>query len=300
MSGFTQVPLDRLPAPQIVQTPDFDALLSEMKTAVIAAMPESAPLLELDSEPVTQVLRVGAYYRMLDRIEFNDRAQGNLLATASGADLEHLAAFWGVQRLVIQPENTDVSPPVPAVLESDSALRQRAQLAKEGFRTAGPVGAYLFHALSADGQVKDAAITSPQPGQVVVTVLAHGGSGAPSDDLLGRVLEVLSSDDVRPLTDQVQVARPVLQLYEVEASLTLFHGPDGDLVLQAAREALAGYITQQHRLGRDVTVSGLHAALHQPGVQNVQLVKPAADLVVGANGVAHCTAATVTVGGRNV
>ena len=50
---------------------------------------------------------------------------------------------------------------------------------------AGPTGAYEFHALSADGDVKDAAATSPAPGEVVVTVLSRTGDGAAWTDPSG-------------------------------------------------------------------------------------------------------------------
>ena len=62
-------------------------------------------------------------------------------------------------------------------MESDPDFRRRIQLAPEGFSVAGPEGAYIFHALSADPGVLDACATSPSPGEVVVTVLARAGDG---------------------------------------------------------------------------------------------------------------------------
>ena len=58
-------------------------------------------------------------------------------------------------------------------MESDTALRYRIQLSLEGYSTAGPVGAYVFHGLSADGRVKDISADSPSPGQVLITVLSQ-------------------------------------------------------------------------------------------------------------------------------
>ena len=48
-------------------------------------------------------------------------------------------------------------------------MRRRAQLALEGFASAGPTGAYIFHALSASGQVKAVDVTAPRFTQLVLT-----------------------------------------------------------------------------------------------------------------------------------
>jgi phage-related baseplate assembly protein len=48
-----------------------------------------------------------------------------------------------------------------------------------------------------------------------------------------------------------------------------------------------------------VTLSGLYAALHRPGVQRVVLSAPTADLIIDGHQAPHCTAVTVTVAGRD-
>lgn len=98
MSGFSAIDLSKLPAPEVVETVTFEDLLEEMTQAVAAAMPEMASHISFESDPVRQTLRICAYFRMLDRLEFNDRAKSLLLAKATGGDLDHLAAFWGVKR----------------------------------------------------------------------------------------------------------------------------------------------------------------------------------------------------------
>ncbi|MEL0625209.1 baseplate J/gp47 family protein, partial [Marinomonas arenicola] len=77
------------------------------------------------------------------------------LAYATGTNLEHLSALWGVSK---------------QDGESDDRLRSRTQLALEGFSTAGPFGAYVYHSLAADSRVKDVAVSSPSAGQVLVSV----------------------------------------------------------------------------------------------------------------------------------
>jgi phage-related baseplate assembly protein len=46
-----------------------------------------------------------------------------------------------------------------------------------------------------------------------------------------------------------------------------------------------------------VTLSGLFAALHQPGVQRVDLTSPAASLTIGSAQASWCTGITLTNGG---
>ncbi|KAF0676736.1 baseplate assembly protein [Profundibacterium mesophilum] len=294
MSAYTQIALERLPAPQVIEQPDFELLLGEMRAAAIAAIPEMAETLALESEPASKLLRVCAYYRMLDRAEFNDGARASMLALSRGTDLDHLAAFWGVERLVIDPGDPGAAPPVPPQLESDDALRTRTQLALEGYSVAGPAGAYQFWALSASGAVRDAAVTSPQPGEVTVTVLAHAGDGTPDAATLAQVEAVLSADDIRPLTDRVTVAAPAVIAYGVEAELELMDGPDPELALATAAARTADYIDAQRRLGRDIARSGLFAALHIPDVvRAVRLISPAADVAVGPTEVAYAAQAAV-------
>ena len=64
-----------------------------------------------------------------------------------------------------------------------------------------------------------------------------------------------------------------------------------------ARAALEAYTNGQHRLGLDVTLSGIYAALHQPGVQRVDLASPTANLVVNRQSASYCTAINLTDGG---
>jgi phage-related baseplate assembly protein len=301
MSGFIPIDLSKLPAPEVIKTVSFDALLDEMKAEAISQMPDLAPFLDLESEPVSKILRVCAYFRMLDRLEFNDGARANMLALATGTNLDGLAAFWGVERLVVQAADDNVTPPLPQILEADDAFRSRVQQSLEGHSTAGPRGAYRFWALSASGEVKDAAISSGVPGEVLVTILSVNGDGTPSNSVLSAVEAVLNDEDVRPMNDQVTVQAAEILTYTISAHLIVQSGPDASAVQAAASAAIETYVAAQHGLGRDVTLSGIYAALHQPGVANVQLASPAADIPVNADQAAFCSPGpSLTVGAENV
>lgn len=299
MSNFSPIDLSQLPAPDVVELVDFEQLLAERKAYLVSLYPAEeqaavAAALALESEPLNKLLQELTYRETILRQRVNDATRATMLAYATGADLENLGALLDVERLVITPADPTTVPPQVAVYEAESRYRQRIQLALEGFSTAGPVGAYTYHALSASALVKDVAISSAVPGVVTVTVLSTQGNGVPDAALLDTVELALNDEDVRPLCDTVELAAAAIVEYQVTAELTFYTGPDMNLVKAAALAAATLYVADHHRLGHDITRSGLFAALHQPGVQNVVLTSPAADVVIGANSAAFCTAISVT------
>ena len=102
------------------------------------------------------------------------------------------------------------------------------------------------------------------------------------------------------MTDNVTVQSASITEYEVTAELTVYPGPDAEVIRLSAEDAVTSYVEGLHAIGYDVTLSGLYAALHQSGVQNVSLTSPAADIVIGDGEAAYCTGVTITIGGTNV
>ena len=297
MSSYTQIDLSTLTAPNVVEALDFETIFSAMLADLQARDPSFTALVE--SDPAYKILEVAAYREVLMRQRVNDAARATMLAYALGADLDQIGALFGVPRLVITPANPSAVPPVAAVMESDADFRRRIQLALEGFSTAGPEGAYVFHALGASGDVLDASATSPSPGQVLISVLSRTGNGAASAGLIAAVNTALNADNVRPLTDSVTVQSASIVNYTVTASIYTYPGPDSAAVMAAANAALTEYIDSMHRIGKDVTRSGIFAALHQPGVQRVNLTAPASDVAISATQASWCTAKTITYAGTD-
>jgi phage-related baseplate assembly protein len=69
-------------------------------------------------------------------------------------------------------------------------------------------------------------------------------------------------------------------------------------VLAAARTNLEAYVAACHRIGRDVTLSGIYAALHVEGVQKVDLLSPAADIAITRSQAPWCSGITLTIAGN--
>jgi phage-related baseplate assembly protein len=297
MSTFTTIDLSTLPAPSIVEPLDYETILAAMLADLQARDPAFSALVE--SDPAYKILEVCAYRELLIRQRVNDASRAVMLAYAVGSDLDQLGALFGVVRLEIEPADEEAVPPVPAVMETDTEFRRRIQLSLEGFSTAGPEGAYIFHALAADGDVLDVSAVSPNPGEVVVTILSRTGDGTAGAPLLAAVDAALNDDSVRPLTDLVTVQSAAIVDYTVEAEIYTYPGPDSGTVIAEAEAALDAYIASVRKVGRDITLSGIYAALHRPGVQRVDLIAPTADVAIATDEAGHCTDIDITHAGTD-
>lgn len=304
MAGaFTVIDLSRLAPPTVVEQLDFEvilaAMLADFQARMVAAGQPFTALVE--SDPAYKLAEAAAYRELLVRQRANESALAVMIAFATGSDLDHVAANFGVQRLLIEAGNPDTIPPTPDVYESDDVFRARIPLSLEGYTTAGSEGSYVFHGLSASGEVKDVSATSPSPGQVTVYVLSRNGDGTASEQLLATVAAALNAETVRPMTDQVTVLSASIVPYVITAELVLYPGPAADVVLAAAIAGAQQYAADIHRVGYDVAYSGVMKALHQPGVQRVNLTLPEWNIEVSDGQAAFCTAINVTVaGGSNV
>jgi len=292
-SSPTTVDLSRFDPPTIVEPLDYETIFQRKLARMLALLPGFDAT--ADSDPAVKVLQVAAYDELLLRQDFNERLQQRLVAYATGSTLDHLAAAIGVARLVVTPANTLTG--APAVYETDDSFRARIILGPEGFSVAGPELAYVKHAKDASGLVLDASATSPAPGEVLVSVLSIEGDGTASAALLDQVRRIVTDRSIRPVGDLVSVASAVQLRFAITARVWTFAGPDPALVLSAANAKLAAYIAASRKLGRDITMSGLYAALTVEGVQRVEIVSPAASIVCDLTQAAYCTAITVTHAG---
>ncbi len=298
------IDLSQLPPPQIVDVPDFETLLSERKAEFVALFPAEeqeavARTLTLESEPVVKMLQENVYRELLLRQRINEAAKAVMVAYSGGDDLDNLGANNNVLRRVVTAADDTTTPPTEAVMESDADYRQRIPAAFEGMSVAGPVGAYEYHALSSDGRVADASAFSPSPAEVVVTILARDGDGTAPEDLLQVVGEALNDEAVRPVADRVSVRSAEIVPYEIDAVLYVYPGPAKEPILAAAKAQGAAYINEQRRLGRDVRLSAIYAALHVQGVQRVELMKPLADMVLDKTQASYCTDFKAEIGGSD-
>lgn len=312
MTQFTAIDLSKLPAPAVIEIVDFEDVLADMIARYSVAVPELAENIQYESDPVRKLLEIAAYEKTLSNARVNSASKAVMLAFAKDADLDHLAALTPLER---------------HDGETDDSFRARVQLAPEAFSVAGPRGGYEFHARKADPSVTDVYVDTfdlsfaaqtveaqdlqqqiftliqefseltdqPPLGHVHVYVLAGPGGDLPAV-VSAKVLASVNHEDVRPLTDRVQVKAPAVVGYVILAELTVSAGPDPETVRLAAEAAVQSYVNAQAILGGRPTLSGISAALHVAGVVSVNLLDPVALPEISPRQVPVCGTINVTLG----
>ena len=294
------IDLSLLTAPTVIESLNYEAILTERKQYLISLYPLAeqeniTATLALESEPIVKLLQESAYRELLLRNRVNTAAAAVMLAFAKGADLDQIGANYGCARLVITAADDTAVPTVEAVYESDDDYRYRIQRSLDSYTTAGSKESYIYHGLSADGDVKDIEPVSPSPGVVTIYVLSRTGDGSASEELIEKVSAALNEESIRPMTDQVTVQSAAILNYTIDAELVLLPGPDQSVVQAAAVSALTEYTEAQKKLGYDITLDGIYKALRQTGVQKVNLTTPQNHISIGSGQAGHCASMNVTV-----
>lgn len=270
--------LSKLPAPDVVETLDFETEFAAMLARYQLLMGDQWTAL-LESDPIMKLLEQVAYETVTLRARINAAAKAVLLAKARGADLDNVLALLDAKRLDG---------------ELDDAFRERGRLAPYGFSTAGPGRAYEYHARSAHDDVLDVGVDSPEPGVVRVVVLSRAGDGTPSDSVLAAVRSALNAEDIRPLNDTVLVLPGQVVPWSLQAVLSFPSGAATEPSQAAALAAAQAYASAQKRLNRPIRRSMLLAALAVAGVSDVELLSPSADIEADSQAAPYCTAIELT------
>ncbi|MBV2183858.1 MAG: baseplate J/gp47 family protein [Rhizobium sp.] len=270
-----------LPTPAVIESLSFETIFSELQTEFQSRYPDYSALLA--SDPAVKLLEVAAYREVLLRNRINAAAKASLLAFATGSDLDHLAAFYGVERLSGEP---------------DEALRLRTRQRIIGFANAGGAAHYRYWALSASPEVADVEVDSPEPGRVRISVLAKGEEESVPDAVLDAVRAVVLKDDIRVLTDTVEVVPAELIPVTVTARLWLY--PDAPMeTFNAIQVTFIATFAANAGLGWDLTRSWVIGQLQRPGVHKVELLSPAADIKAVANQAVRLTHLNLEFAGRD-
>ena len=181
----------------------------------------------------------GQINRLVDTFPFNSRVT-NTTVTQGGADIE-----------AIEP------------------LRERIRIAPESYSSAGPRGAYVYWAKTANQLIIDVEAHSPSPGVVHVVPLLKNGE-LPDQGILNEVYDICSAEYKRPLTDFVIVSAPVPVEYSISFTYYIARRDSSvSLTLQQnVLNAVEEYITwQKSKPGRNIDPSMLIKLLRKVGVR---------------------------------
>jgi phage-related baseplate assembly protein len=292
------IDLARLPAPDVVETLDYEETLASLKADLVARSPELAPVLSLESEPLVRLLEVAAWREMVLRQRVNDAARAVMLPWATGADLDNLAARYDLARL-------------PG--EDDERFRRRVLIGYHAMSAAGSRQSWMLRALSVSTDIRQVDVWADRPGRVKVCLLARVAAQAAamteaqaaigealfgrhpqhdaatpmrwraataSDAIVAQVAQALLAEDVRPLTVEVDVTTATVKSVQVVATLVHPPGPDGALLAAQARARLMTMAAQM-RFRVDLARAQITASLMGDGVRDVLLHAPTQDVPAG-------------------
>ncbi|OON39779.1 baseplate assembly protein [Izhakiella australiensis] len=297
MATSNVINLADLPVPDAIVIPDGSTIFKNWLTYLRQQDSTFDALVE--SDPAYKQGEATAYQLLLAYQRINDAVRAVLLASARGADLDQLGANYSVPRLLIKPGDPAAVPPFEPLFETDDAYRERIQLSWSQLSVAGPRNAYRFFAKSADPAIQDADAYGPethtQPGVVKVYILSRNGDGQANNELCIKVNAALTADEIRPLTDKVEVYSAGILGYSVNAELEIPEGPDKNTVYQHANEVLNNYLRLSHRINTMVPRSAIYAALQQAGVKRVNLHTPEQDILAKPGMAPWCQKISLTI-----
>lgn len=175
MTRFIAPSLSSLGDMPAIEDISYAAIKAERSEYLVAALKQYGidyDTTNLETDPlVIAFSEGGAYQEIKFRTRVNESIQALSLATATGTDLDHIAATYvGIGRLIYtnaaddQPANSQWNATSAQWVEDDETFRNRIVLAYEAFSTGGPEGAYRYFALQLDGvrDVSDVAVYSEE------------------------------------------------------------------------------------------------------------------------------------------
>lgn len=160
--------------------------------------------------------------------------------------------------------------------QTDDSYREDIHGAPERFSTAGPDGAYIYHAKRASAKIADVTVWSSSAGTVEVRPLLAGGE-LPGEELLNQVKVTLDDKRVRPLTDKVTVLAPEVVNYRIDVSYYIDRDNEtqAGAIQSAVNNAVTDFVQwQKSKLGRDINPSELIARIMAAGAKRVTVTAP--------------------------
>ncbi len=156
--------------------------------------------------------------------------------------------------------------------EGDDRYRERIRLANSAYSCAGSENAYIYWAKTASADIVDVRVISEQQAGTIDLVIMTK-DGVTSDELIEKVLEICSSDEVRPMNDIVNVIAPEIIPYDIEIEYTVMDGNQGQAIADLSGENGACNRFAEYtgaKLGRDINPDLLHHYCMQSSIGEKQ------------------------------
>lgn len=160
----------------------------------------------------------------------------------------------------------------------DTAYYELMRQSLEAYSTAGPKGAYEYHAKRVSSDIADVCAVNPldKPGYVNIFAVMQDGSAA-DDGTKKAILEACNDDRVRPLTDIVEVLDPEEMGFDIDVTYYIDRNTEKSVsdIAVSVEAAIAEYVKWQiGRIGRDINPSKLYWYLRDTGIKRVDVRSP--------------------------
>lgn len=159
--------------------------------------------------------------------------------------------------------------------EADESYRERIREIPESFTTAGSSGAYIFWTKTASTNIIDVKVHSPSATNVDVYIWTD--TGTVSQELKEKVKTVLNEENVRPLTDNVNIKEPNKINYSID--FDYYIDKDNETLVNIIKsnvdKTIQEFISwQKEKIGKDINPDELIKRLKIAGVKRVVLRSP--------------------------
>lgn len=261
------IDLSNLTTPGVIETVSYVSILDEAIADLkqrFSAAGVSYDVGNLETDPAKILLEVMSAREIVVRARINDAAKANLIAYATGSDLDHLAAFYDVTRLDG---------------ENDIQLRARTVLAIQARSPGGSAYWYKQAALRADTRIRDVVVYREEFWPIIhIAVLSQVNGGVPDQGMLDAVTAEVFSDNVRLLNDTLVVEAAVTQTIDIAADIWLLPNA-GTTVFDGLEQTLRDAWLDETGVGFDLEISWIESRLHVDGVKKVVVTSPSASII---------------------
>ena len=185
-----------------------------------------------------------------------------------------------------------------ADIETDTQLAERIYLAPSHYSVAGPEDAYIYWVKYFNANIGDVRVYSPSPAVVNVMFVMENGE-LPNAGLIEQVEKFLQNEEIRPLTDKVEVMTPVQVPFNLEVKYWIKESDRAKAsnIQMAVNKAIEMYIVwQQRNIGRDINPSQLNRYIMEAGAKRSEITSPS-HTVIGETGVGRLEQQSISYGG---
>lgn len=161
---------------------------------------------------------------------------------------------------------------------SDNEYFELMRQGLEAYSTAGPRGAYEYHAKTVSTEIADVCAINPEgkPGHVEIYAVMKDGKIA-DDGTKNAIYSACNDDKIRPLTDMVEVFDPETVDFDVDLTYYVERNTTKSLndIRIAVEAAVNEFIRwQTAKIGLDINPSQLSWLLRDTGVKRIEIRSP--------------------------